>query len=218
MLQCTWCQWLRHNLTQIGNPSGRGVPRLSHSFRLLPCCWCKHKHGAWLRFLLVIVEQIWWCERWWRCLLSMTDEWMVAAVVRSTQQPCPPSPCHVQVVFTTEECEISRESERQSVVSRLGASTRGHNKYSSFWSDCVFAVVTVKIITVPTPAEEILRTRDRGGGRGYLLRVVLPWHGEAGAASSSFTPPAPSIPSSIRLLTIVASFQMTVVLLQHFEE
>ena len=74
----------------------------------------------------------------------------------------------------------------------VSISTRGHNKYSSFWSDCVFAVVTVKIITtVPTPTQEILRTRDRGGGRGYLLRVVLPWHGEAGAASSSFTPPAP---------------------------
>ena len=79
---------------------------------------------------------------------------------------------------------FSCDSERQSVVSRLGASTRGHNKYSSFWSDCVFAVVTVKIITVPTPTQEILRTRDRGGGRGYLLRVVLLWDSKAGAAST----------------------------------
>ena len=38
---------------------------------------------------------------------------------------CPLSPCHVQVVFTTEECEISRESERQRVVSRLLAPAPG---------------------------------------------------------------------------------------------
>ena len=58
-------------------------------------------------------------------MLSMTDGWLVAAVACSTQQPCPPSPCHVQVVFTTEECEISRESERQRVVSRLLAPAPG---------------------------------------------------------------------------------------------
>ena len=55
-------------------------------------------------------------------MFALHDGWVAggsSGMVRSTQQPCPPSPCHVQVVFTTEECEISRESERQRVVSRL---------------------------------------------------------------------------------------------------
>ena len=61
-------------------------------------------------------------------MFALHDGYIVggsSGLLYSTQQPCPPSPCHVQVVFTTEECEISRESERQRVVSRLLAPAPG---------------------------------------------------------------------------------------------